>query len=193
MKLATRAVLGITVVALAAQTASAHPIEFHAGGFAAGIAHPFLGIDHVLALIATGVWAAQCEQRVRMVLLAAFIAALGIGGAIAMAGFALPNVEAGVAATVLALGLLIALAVRLRLSIGASLAALFALWHGNAHGLEMSTTIDPLSYVLGFALASCVLVAGGLYAGRCTIAHPVRAKLFGAGIAAAGIVLIAGA
>ena len=109
-----------------------------------------------------------------------------------MAGFALPNVEAGVAATVLALGLLSALAVRLRLSVGASLAILFGLWHGNAHGLEMSATIDPLSYVLGFALASSVLVAGGLDAGRCTFAHPVRAQTFGAWIAAAGIVLIAG-
>ena len=189
MKLATRAALSAAMLALAAQTASAHPIQFHAGGFAAGLAHPLLGLDHVLAMIAMGVWAAQCG---RMVLLTAFVAAIGLGGALAMTGVALPNLEAGVAATVLAIGLLIALAIRLRLSVGVPLAMLFALWHGNAHGLAMSAMTDPLFYTLGFVAASSVLLVAGFCAGGWIAARPPRARTFGACIVAAGALLLAG-
>lgn len=189
MKPGTGAAVCAALLTLAAQTASAHPVEFHAGGFAAGLAHPFLGVDHVLAMIAMGVWAAQCG---RTVLVPAFLAAIGLGGALAMIGVALPSLEAGVAATVLAIGLLIALAIRLRLSAGVPLALLFALWHGNAHGLAMPAMTDALAYTLGFIAASSMLLVAGFHAGGWVAARPLRARTFGTCVVAAGAMLLAG-
>ena len=187
------AIAAAIVAALAAQTAGAHPIAFHTGGFATGIAHPFLGLDHVLAMIAVGVWAAQSGGLARIALPTAFVAAIAAGGVFAMTGAVLPYIEAGIAATVLALGLLIALAVRLPVFAGALLAATFALWHGYAHGAELPTTTSAIAYAAGFVLASAALVAVGVYSGRWTIVRPRRAGVLGACVAAAGIMLLAGA
>ena len=183
---------GITGV-LAAQVAGAHPIAHHAGGFAAGFAHPFLGLDHVLAMIAVGVWAAQCGGRARLALPASFVAAIAVGGALAMSGAALPYIEAGIAATVLALGLLIALAVRMPVFAGAALAAVFALWHGYAHGVALPTTASPVAHAAGFVFASAMLVAVGVCSGRWTIVQPRVARIIGVSVAAAGFAILAGA
>ena len=179
--------------ALAAHNAGAHPIAFHAGGFAAGITHPFLGVDHVLAMIAVGVWAVQCGGRARFALPAAFVAAIAAGGALALTGIALPHIEAGIAASVLALGLLITLAVRLPAFAGAALVATFALWHGFAHGVELPATTSPIAYAAGFALASSALVAVGALTGRWTISQPRIARALGASVAAAGFLMLVGA
>jgi urease accessory protein len=186
--------IAASAVAIAVpQIAGAHPIAFHAGGFAAGLAHPFLGLDHVLAMIAVGVWAAQCGDRARLLMPAAFVAAIAAGGLLAMSGAALPHVEAGIAATVLALGLLIALAIRLPVLAGAALAAAFALWHGYAHGIELPATTSPIAYAAGFVLASALLVGVGVFAGRWTVAQPRVARIVGASVAAAGLAMLAGA
>lgn len=187
------AIAAAFVGAVAAQAVGAHPMAYHTGGFAAGIEHPFLGLDHVLAMIAVGVWAAQCGGRARIALPVAFITTIGAGGAIAMAGVAWPHIEAGVAATVLAVGLLIALAVRLPVFAGAGLAAIFALTHGYAHGAELPTTTSPVAYAAGFVLASALLVAFGLYTGTWTLAKPRYARAIGACVAAAGVMMLAGA
>lgn len=192
MKLGTGIAIAVAFVgAVAAQAVGAHPMAFHTGGFATGIAHPFLGLDHVLAMVAVGVWAAQCGGRARIALPAAFIAAIAAGGALAMAGVAWPHVEAGVAATVLAVGLLIALAVQLPVFAGAALAAIFALTHGYAHGAELPAATSPVAYAAGFVFASALLVAFGVYAGRWTVATPRGARAIGACVAAAGVLMLA--
>ena len=180
---------------LATQTALAHPSAFHASGFAAGFAHPFLGLDHVLAMIAVGVWAMQLRARARGVAPVAFVIAIAVGGALALTtNVALPNVEAGIAATVLALGLLIALAIRMPALAGAALASVFGIWHGYAHGAELpAAASSSLSYATGFVLASALLVAVGSAAGRATVPTSLAARTIGASIAAAGIMLLAGA
>jgi len=180
---------------LATQTAVAHPSAFHASGFSAGFVHPLLGLDHVLAMIAVGVWAMQVRARARIVRPAAFVIAVAIGGALALTTHVgLPNVEAGVAATVLALGLLIALAIRLPAFAGAALAAVFGIWHGFAHGAELpAASSSPLAYAAGFVLASALLVAVGSAAGQVTLPTSAIARAIGASIAAAGFMLLAGA
>ena len=192
MKLATTAVLGAAAT-LAAGSVAAHPLQFHVGGFAPGLVHPFLGLDHVVALIGMGIWAAQCGGRARIVLPLAFVGAIGVGSALAMTGVALPAVESAIAATMLAIGLLIVLAIRLPISAGASLAALFAVWHGYAHGLEASAAADRLFYVAGFVVASYLLVAAGVHTGRWIEARALRARTVGACIVAAGALFLASA
>ena len=189
----TAAIVAAVFAAALPQIAGAHQNAFHAVGDAAGFAHPFLGIDHVLAMVAVGVWAAQCGGHARLAMPASFVAAIAAGGALAMSGAALPHIEAGIAATVLALGLLIALAVRLPVIAGALLAAAFALWHGYAHGIELPATTSPIAYAAGFVLASAALVAVGVFAGRWTIARPRVARIVGASVAAAGFAMLAGA
>ncbi|MEY4489878.1 MAG: hypothetical protein RIQ79_2386, partial [Verrucomicrobiota bacterium] len=113
----------------------------HGGGltwdFSGGFMHPLGGLDHVLAMVAVGIWAAQLGGRARWAVPAAFMAALAAGAALGSGGMALGWMEQAVAASVLALGLLVVTATRLPLIAGMALAALFAVFHGMAHGAEM--------------------------------------------------------
>ena len=175
---------------LYAGTASAH-VGVHTGaGFGGGFAHPFVGLDHLLAMLAVGLWAAQQGGRALWAVPAAFVAAMLAGGALAWSGFVLPQVEAGITASVLVLGLLIATRQRWAVPVGMALAAVFALFHGYAHGLEMPGTAAPTLYAAGFALATATLhgvgLAGGLLGRRAL-------QLAGVGIAAAGVALVLGA
>ena len=115
--------------------AQAHP--GHGGGLLAGIAHPLFGLDHVLAMVAVGVWAFQLGGRARWLVPASFVALMAVACGAGIAGVALPLVEAGIATSVLVLGLLIAFAVRVTPAFGAGIVALFAIFHGHAHGAEM--------------------------------------------------------
>jgi urease accessory protein len=143
--------------------ASAH--SGHDAGALAGLSHPFLGADHLLAMIAVGLWAAQQGGRARWLLPVSFVALLVLGAALAMAGIALPMVEAGVATSVMLLGLFIALAVKLPPALGAAMVGLFAIFHGYAHGAEMPAAVNAWQYGLGFVVSSAALHGLGLYAG----------------------------
>lgn len=179
------AVLGLLI----SSTAAAHLGHEH-GGMVAGIAHPFLGLDHVLAMLAVGMWAAQIGGRAVWAVPLAFVTMMGGGGLLAIAGVALPAVEAGIAASVLVLGLLVALAVRLPLAAGAVLTGAFALFHGHAHGSELPAMVSPVAYAAGFLLATCLLLTTGIVAGR-ALDLP-RLKMAGACITIAGAALVAG-
>lgn len=149
----------------ATQAAEAHPFIYHAAGFSAGLLHPYTGLDHVLAMVAVGLWAAQIGGAFRWQAPLAFMGMMAVGGAAGMAGLALPWSETGIAVSVLALGLLLAFAVRLPASLGMALAGLLAVFHGAAHGAELPGTVSPLSYAVGFLLATGSLHAMGLAAG----------------------------
>ncbi|MGE5320955.1 MAG: HupE/UreJ family protein [Hyphomicrobiaceae bacterium] len=175
-----------TATCLFAGTAYAHP--GHAPtGFAGGLAHPFLGVDHLFAMIAVGLWAAQQGGRALWAVPAAFVGAMALGGALAWSGGVLPHVETTVAASVLLLGLLVATQRRASVIAGMGVAGVFAVFHGYAHGLEMPQAASPVLYALGFVLATVCLhgvgIAGGLL-GR----HAMR--LAGMGIAATGAALL---
>jgi urease accessory protein len=173
---------------LVATAASAHPGD-HAGssGFVAGLAHPLLGWDHLLATLGVGLWAARLRGHASWAIPVAFVCALFAGAALAWSGVVLPAVETGIALSVLLLGLLVATSPAVGVASGVALAAAFALLHGHAHAREMPATAAPLLYALGFILATVGLQWPGLIFGRrASAALPAG----GAAIAAAGAAML---
>jgi urease accessory protein len=171
--------------------AFAHP--GHAdNGLVAGISHPIGGLDHLLAMLAVGLWAAQHQGAARWALPCTFVGTMLIGGLLGFEGLNLPALESGIAASVLALGLAVALAVRPPLLLAMGATALFALFHGVAHGLELPDMSSPWAYAAGFVAATAALHAAGYAAVRFlpTAAAPL-VRVAGAISAAAGVWLLA--
>ncbi|HYF47915.1 MAG TPA: HupE/UreJ family protein [Planctomycetota bacterium] len=139
----------------------AHP-GHGADSFSAGAAHPLAGADHVLAMLAIGLWAAQIGGRAMWIIPGTFIAAMLGGGLLAFSGMSLPMVEGGIAASVLVLGLVVACAWKATASAGVALAMVFALFHGYAHSAEMSENAWALGYSAGFVFSTALLHASGL-------------------------------
>jgi urease accessory protein len=185
----TRMAVAAAALALAASPAAAHTFGADAAGFAAGFGHPLLGLDHLLAMVAVGAWASQLGGRATWRIPAAFVYALALGAALALAGLPLPAVEPGILASVLVFGLLIAFAVRLPASFGMALTGLFALCHGHAHGAGMPMAADPLPYGAGFILATVGLHAAGVALGwgAARLLSPALTRAAGAAVAAAGL------
>jgi len=149
---------------MASGTALAHP-GHEVMSLASGFSHPFGGVDHLLAMLAVGLYAARQGGAARWALPATFVAAMLAAAGLAQAGVGFPLIEAGVAASVLVLGLLIAAAARLPLALTAPLVALFAVCHGAAHVAEKGDA-GLLAYAAGFALASAALHGCGWLIGR---------------------------
>lgn len=126
-------------------------------GFAAGCLHPLGGADHLLAMLAVGLWGVQLGGRAIWALPAAFVTAMTVGSAAAFAGILLPQVEAGILLSVLLLGGLVAVGFRLPLINAVALVGLSAFYHGWAHGIEMPLAADAAGYSLGFVLATALL------------------------------------
>lgn len=173
--------------------AQAHTLGGSGAGFVAGFAHPLGGLDHVLAMVAVGLWAAQLGGRATWQVPLAFVATMAVGGMLGFSGVALPSVELGIAGSLLVLGAMVAAAVRLPVALGAGLVGFFALFHGHAHGAEMPAIASAGLYAFGFMLATALLHAAGLVAGL-GLKHRAAewvVRLGGAGVAAAGVVLLA--
>lgn len=179
-------------LALASGAALAHPGHGAGASFFSGLAHPFGGLDHVLAMIAVGLYAATQSGLARRALPAAFLLAMLAGAGLGAAGLALPGVEAGIAASVLVLGLLIAFAARLPVAAALPLLAVFALLHGHAHQAAIGGA-SLAAYVCGLAVATLALHALGFVAARSLPQTPLAIgaqRICGGLIAAAGIVLL---
>ncbi len=176
---------------LAASPAVAHP--GHGGGFSAGFVHPIGGLDHVLAMVAVGLWAALRGRGAMLAWPAAFVAAMAAGFGIVQAGFAVPQVETMIAASVILLGAAIALKLEAPVWLGAAALAAFGLAHGAAHGMEVQG--GPLPFAGGFILASLVLHGAGIGLAMTMekLARPLTFRIAGFGIAAAGLAIAAGA
>ena len=178
------------VAALVSATAWAHPgVGAHAMGFSAGFAHPFGGLDHLLAMTGLGLWAASYEGKARLALPIAFVLGMVGGGALAVLGLGLPGVEIGIAGSVVAIGALIALGARLPAVAAVAIAVVSAVFHGHAHGTEMS----GLAAALGVILATAMLHAIGLGLGL-AVARPRSTKALrvaGTLMVAAGVGLLA--
>lgn len=200
MKISVRlsAPIAALAVALAPAIASAHTGIGATTGFLHGFWHPIGGIDHVLAMVAVGLFAAQLGGRALWAVPATFVAVMAAGGTLGMAGVALPAVEVGIALSVLVLGLVVLAGRRWPLGLAMALVAVFAVFHGHAHGSEMPVDASGLSYGLGFMLATALLhLAGiglGIGLGRLAATEGGRlTQASGAAIALAGVVLLAGA
>lgn len=169
--------------------AAAHP--GHAGGsLGAGLVHPFGGIDHLLAMLTVGLWAALQGGSAGWKVPTAFVAMLSAGAVLGLTGVQLPLVEALIAASVLVLGLAVMLAARVPAVAGVALVALFALFHGHAHGVEVPAGAASYLYVLGMALASAVLHLAGFGIGRTLQGHGWLLRSGGALVAGAGTWLL---
>ena len=189
--------LALSLLVLLPQIASAHP--GHDGdhdfewGFSAGVTHPLTGVDHLLAMVAVGLWAAQLGGRARYAVPAAFVGAMAIGAALTRFGVALPIIEPLVAASVVALGLLIAIKIRVPAAVGAIIAAGFALFHGAAHASEFQSTTNGMgAYAAGFLLATAGLHLAGFGFGHALEKrqHREATGLIGAAVALSGAVML---
>ncbi|MFN7292175.1 MAG: HupE/UreJ family protein [Pirellula sp.] len=132
------------------------------GGFASGISHPIRGMDHVVAMLAVGLWGAQLGAPAIWVLPIAFPLVMAFGAAMSLMGFPLPGVEIGIAFSAFVLGLMVLLESRPPLAVSLSLVAAFALFHGHAHGGELPHGESGLAYSLGFVLGTGLLHAVGI-------------------------------
>ena len=190
----------ITAILLLATSSAAFA---HTGqnvsSLAAGLMHPFSGLDHLLAVVAVGLWAAQGNTMKRggrkiWLLPATFMTMLAVGAGIALQWHSLPLVESGIAASVLALGLLIALSLQLPAALSVAVTALFGLLHGYAHGLELPRSAAPAEYALGFLAATATLHLGGVTLGIATRQnYALLSRLLGGAIAVSGAYLLASA
>lgn len=180
--------IAILCAAMIAAPAFAHPGHSHAAtGFSSGFLHPLTGLDHLLAMLAVGLWAGQ-QRKLAWSMLALFPLMMIAGALLAFGGMDLPMVEPGIAASVLVLGLLVAFAVRMPAVAGAAVVSFFALFHGYAHGSELPAGASALAYGAGFVIATLLLHLGGLGVGRTLQNYLLRAC--GAGAAMAGAYLL---
>jgi urease accessory protein len=167
-----RLALTLLVLALGSGAAFAHVGVGSTASFTAGVEHPLSGIDHMTVMIAVGLWAALKGDRALWIWPAAFVGVMLVGGALGMAHVPIPFVEPGILASVVALGLLVALAVDLPIAVGAAIIGVFAIFHGHAHGSEVAETVSGAEYMAGFALATATLHLVGIgFAQMMTRAH----------------------
>jgi urease accessory protein len=179
MKALTNSRLAIAL-ALVPTLAHAHPGHAHEiGGIGWGLAHPFTGLDHILAMVAVGLWAVQIGKRALWVLPLSFVSAMAVGAALGMSGVRLPFVEPAILASLVGLGAVIACAARLPLWASAAAVALAALFHGQAHGSEIPNGAAGFQTAIGFIAATALLhvcgVAGGLGLQRIAQHRVIRA------------------
>ncbi|HET7165219.1 MAG TPA: HupE/UreJ family protein [Pseudolabrys sp.] len=150
------------LLVLAAGPAVAHVGHGSTTSFTAGLGHPLGGLDHVTVMVMVGLWAGLKGGRALWVWPAVFVGVMLVGGVVGMEGVPVPFVEPGILASVVALGLLVALAVDLPVAVGAGILAVFAVFHGHAHGSEVADTLNGVEYMAGFALATAALHLAGI-------------------------------
>jgi len=183
------------VFALIPTLARAHPGHgAEIGGIGWGLAHPFTGLDHMLAMIAVGLWAVQLGKRARWLLPVTFVGAMAVGAALGILGLRLPLVEPAILASAIGLGAIIACAGRLPIVASAVLISIVAVFHGQAHGIEMPSNTPGFLSVVGFLVMTALLhglgVASGLALGGFARGRLVRVA--GAAIFAAAVLVGSG-
>ncbi len=177
---------------LVAAPAGAHQLP--GGGALDGLAHPVLGIDHLLAMVAVGVLAAlSSDRRVAWAVPAGFVGGMVLGGALGIAGVPAPGVEVAIAGSVVALGVLVVTGAAGGSVALVAVAAVMGALHGQAHGAELPHGAAPVAYVAGFVVATAALHAAGAGIGIALRRAPAVRAGAGALISAAGVLLLVGA
>ncbi len=168
--------------------ALAHVERGQAEGFLTGLAHPWSGLDHVVAMLAVGLWGAQLGNPAVWVLPVTFPLVMSLGAMMGLLGIPLPGIEVGIAASALLLGAMVAGEVRPRMAVAAALVGFFAIFHGHAHGAELPAGASGLTYSIGFVMATGTLHAVGIGIGV------IHRWMWGRGAlrAAGGLVAVAG-
>ena len=189
--------LGAVLLAFvwAGASVAAHAKDGQALGFVTGLQHPVSGLDHVLAMVAVGLWGAQLGAPAIWLLPVAFPMVMAFGGVAGLLGVPLPGIEIGIAMSAVLLGLAVMAEARPPVQAAAALVSMFAVFHGHAHGTELPPGQDGLSYSIGFVMATGCLHAAGIVAG---LAHRwpagrVALRVSGATVALAGVLFLWGA
>ena len=136
-----------------------------AGGFISGLTHPLFGLDHVVAMVAVGLWGGQLKKPAIWLLPVTFPIVMAIGGMLGARGMPLPFVEVGIAASAIVLGIMVAASIKPPLWVAAIVVGAFAIFHGHAHGTELPEAAAPLAYGAGFVLSTGLLHAVGIAIG----------------------------
>jgi len=189
--------LGIITTALSSSIASAHVGLGDAHDALHGFVHPLTGIDHILAMVSVGLLAANLGGRAIWAVPASFVLMMVMGGIIGMNGITLPLTEWGISMSVLVLGAVIAMIVRLPVSLAMALAGTFAIFHGYAHGAEMPENASGLLFASGFVVATALLHGLGLLLGLgiarlSNTVSKMSMKVGGGAIALVGVALVTG-
>jgi urease accessory protein len=171
---------------LVSGVALAHGGSHEAAGFASGFSHPLTGLDHLAAMLAVGLWAAASLRRRAWLPVIAFPVFMACGAVAGVLGAGMPGFEAGIATSVLVMGLLVATQARLPAGVSIMLVGVFALFHGSAHGAEMPATAAPLLYGLGFLVSTAALHVAGFGLGRLVQRARSEWLLRGAGVMTGG-------
>ena len=169
--------------------AAAHEESGQAAGFLAGLSHPVSGLDHVLAMVAVGLWGAVLGPPALWVLPVAFPLVMALGGLLGLLGVPVPGVEIGIAVSAIVLGAMVLAEVRPPLWLAALIVACFAVFHGHAHGRELPAGASALLYSLGFVAATGLLHAAGIVLGlahRWSVGRKAL-RVAGGGVALAGL------
>jgi urease accessory protein len=182
----TRPLLLAALALLAATAAEAHTAAGAGGGFASGFTHPLFGFDHVVAMVAVGLWGAVLGAPAIWLLPVVFPLVMALGGALGVLGVPLPAVETGIALSGVVLGLLVALFVRAPLWVAAVIVGAFAIFHGHAHGTELPDAANPYAYAAGFVVGTGLLHLAGIAIGGLT-----KTKEGTWAVRAAGVVIAA--
>lgn len=189
-----RLLLTLLLTGAAASPAFAHLDPVAHGSLGAGFSHPLTGADHLLAMVAVGLWASLIGGRALWAVPAAFVAAMSVGFLAALGGLGLPFVEPVIAASVVVIGLLAMVALQVPAAVGMAVVGFFALFHGYAHGMELGGA-SGLSFMAGFAAATGLLHGAGvaLGLGLGGRAGRIAARIAGGLAALGGLWLVAGA
>ena len=150
------------LVLLCAQPVFAHVGQGNAYGLLTGFVHPLSGADHMLAMVAVGLWGAQLGAPAIWVLPVAFPMVMAMGGMLGLMGVPLPGIEYGIAASAIMLGVAVTFEIRPPLALAAVLVGFFAIFHGHAHGTELPPGQSALLYSMGFVIATGCLHALGI-------------------------------
>jgi len=186
--------ISLLVLLIYAGAASAHEGAGITGGFVSGFMHPVLGWDHVVAMVAVGLWGAFLGYPAIWVLPVVFPLVMAFGGALGVMGIPIPAVETGIAVSAIVLGAMVAFAVRPPIWIAAVIVGSFAVFHGHAHGTELPGAANPLAFSLGFVIATGALHLSGIAFGLLVRwpAGKVAVRAGGAVIALAGVGFLTG-
>ena len=192
-----RLLLALAILVLSPGLAFAHTGIDHSAGFFHGLAHPVGGLDHVLAMVAVGVFAFVLGGRALWLVPLSFVSAMVVGFALGVAQVQMPFVELAIALSSVAIGGAAAMGRPMPAGAAMALVGIFAVFHGHAHGAEMTATADGFSYALGFSTATALLHLAGVTAafGAAQLAGrfgKVAARLAGGAFAIGGLGILAG-
>jgi len=198
MNLVRRIAAPATILVAFSGSALAHTGHGDSGGLLPGFLHPLGGLDHVVAMVAVGLYASMAAGRALWLVPGAFITVMALGGALGMAGYVLPYTEIGIPLSMTVLGLAVALRISVPTLGAVALAGLFAIFHGHAHGAEMPQGLSGYEYAAGFMLATALLHGVGLLLGLVAGMLATRggwraAQVAGGAMALAGVALLVSA